>query len=64
MSIVLTDEVMSSLRLAKVFHDSSHHLTSLEFDHAGEHCLVGCPGDESIILYDALDGVYCYQDGY
>jgi COMPASS component SWD2 len=48
----------SKARLGKVFHDCSHHISSLEFDHCGEHCLVGCPGDESIILYDALAGLH------
>lgn len=48
----------SRLKLGKVFHDCGNHITSLEFDHKGENCLVGCPGDESIILYDSVEGTH------
>lgn len=48
----------TQLRLAKVFHESSHRITSLDFDPTGELCLVGCPEDESIILYHAVDGLH------
>ena len=57
-AVSLTDELMKEIKLAKVFHDCNHHISSLEFDNTGEHCIVGCPGDESIVLYDALDGAY------
>ena len=54
----MDERTIGSLKLGKVFHDCSHHITSLEFDATGEYCLTGCPEDESIILYDALDGQY------
>lgn len=47
------------LKLAKVFHDSKNErITSLDFDAAGEYCVVGCPAGESITLYEALDGTH------
>jgi hypothetical protein len=52
----MEEGTLNKLRLGKVFHDCNHHITSLEFDCTGENCLVGCPEDESIILYDAVDG--------
>lgn len=57
-TVTLTDDIMRGMRLTKVFHDCSHHLGSLEFDESGEHCLVACPEEESILLYDSLDGTY------
>lgn len=59
----LTDDVMRGMRLTKVFHDCSHHVGSLEFDESGEHCLVACPEEESILLYDSLDGTYDWGRG-
>lgn len=53
---VLTDELMGSFRLAKVFHDCSQPITSLEFSADGEFCLAASTEDESIHLYDALLG--------
>lgn len=52
----LTDEVMGSVRLAKVFHDCTSPVTSLEFSGDGEALLAASAEDESIHLYDALLG--------
>lgn len=46
------------LKLSKVFHENTHHITSVDFDSTGEYCLTGCPEDESINLYDCRDGLH------
>lgn len=54
----LSDEVMSGFKLAKVFTDCTGHISSLDFSHDGDHCLVGCTEDESIHLYDTIAAKY------
>lgn len=54
----LTDELISGFKIAKVFTDYSSPITSLDFSHDGEACLVGCTEDESIQLYDTTQGKY------
>jgi COMPASS component SWD2 len=52
----LTDELMASLKIAKVFQDNDHHVKNLDFSRCGSVCLTGSQEDESIQLYDALGG--------
>lgn len=52
----ITDETWQGIKMAKVFRETGHHIASLEFDDSGANCFIACPEDESILLYDALEG--------
>jgi COMPASS component SWD2 len=53
----LDSEIMKSFSLAKLFRDHSKKVTSLQFDPSGEYCITAGE-DESIHLYDAVQGVH------
>ncbi len=52
----LTDELMANFKLGKVFHDCDTKITDLEFSYDGSCLLTASTDDESIHLYDAVEG--------
>ncbi|XP_072025757.1 WD repeat-containing protein 82-like isoform X2 [Amphiura filiformis] len=52
----LTDQVMRSFRVAKLFKDqNTDRINSLDFSHNGE-TLISSSEDDSIVIYDCLEG--------
>lgn len=54
-AIELTDQLMQSFKIAKVFRDNSQHVTSLDFDPMGEYCITAS-SDDTLNLYDSVVG--------
>lgn len=55
--VELTRELLASLQPAKQFTDNVGGPSgSLDFDVTGEFCVTTCPADDSILLYNCLEG--------
>lgn len=51
----LTNNVLNSMAVGKIFRDNSKHITSMDFDAKGDFCLTASQ-DESLHLYDCKQG--------
>ena len=55
MSVPVTEEVLSSLRIAKVHKNHTRKITSLDIDWSGRHC-ISVGEDDTLNLYDCESG--------
>ena len=51
----LTDSVMRSFRVAKVFRENTDRINSIDFAANGE-TLISSSADDSIVIYDCQNG--------
>ena len=51
----LVDDVVRSLRVAKIFRENTDRISSLNFSANGETLLTSSD-DDSIVIYDCLNG--------
>ena len=51
----LTDNVLRSFRVAKVFRENSDKINCFDFSHNGE-TVISSSDDDSIVLYDCQEG--------
>jgi hypothetical protein len=56
--VILDKDLMSNLMPVKKFKETkqSGFSTSIDFDYSGQYCIVSCPKDEILNLYDCIDG--------
>ena len=51
----LTDNAVSSFRIAKVFRENSDLINAMDFAPSGE-TLITSSDDDSVVIYDCLEG--------
>ena len=56
-SVKLTDNVVTSFRVAKVFRENSDLINAMDFAPSGEE-LITSSDDDSVVIYDCLEGKY------
>ena len=56
-SVKLTDNVVTSFRVAKVFRENSDLINAMDFAPNGEE-LITSSDDDSVVIYDCLEGKY------
>lgn len=53
----LTDETVRGFRVAKIFRENTDRVSSINFSANGE-TLISSSDDDSIVIYDCLNGTY------